>query len=140
MLKIDSIINHYEAAKLKSLKSIKELLEYFAVKVYLTFALVVNIFTWLFARYIYTNIGQDKMALHYSVDFGIDLYGGRGGIFVIPVLGFLFLLFNIFLLVIITVYNKRDSHFLSHLILSTVMIANTALLLAIFTVYLINFR
>ena len=140
MLNIDIFVNSFEVGKQETLKCAKELIGFLGVRIYLSASVMLNIFTWLLARYIYTNIGQPRMALHYSVDFGIDLYGERGEIFIIPILGFLFLLFNIFLLIVITIYNKRDSRFLSHLMLSTVVIANTVLLVAIFTVYLINFR
>jgi hypothetical protein len=140
MIKFDNLVNSFEANKQEIFKNIFELLGYPGVRIYLVSAVITNIFTWLFARYIYVNIGQERMALHYSVDFGVDFYGERSGIFIIPALGFIFIIFNIFLLLAILFYNKRDTRFLSHLMLSTAVIANVALLVAIFTVYLINFR
>lgn len=95
---------------------------------------------WILAVYIFTQIDQPMMALHYSVDFGIDHYGSSKNIFVIPVLGLIFIFFNIILLLVVSLYNKRDIKFLTHLLLVPALIANIMLLAAVSSVYLINFR
>ena len=140
MSKLENLANSLEALKQELFKCGRELIIQSGIKAYLFFALALNLANWLGARHIYANIGQPRMALHYSVDFGIDLYGDRGHIFVIPLLGLVFIVFNAALLLAITIYNKRDSRFLAHLLLASVVIANIALLIALFTVYLINFR
>ena len=123
-----------------SRQALSEFINFLFVKVYLGFMLAVNSLVWILAIYIFARIDQPMMALHYSVDFGIDHYGQSKNIFIIPVLGLIFIFFNIALLLVVGLYNKRDIKFLTHLLLVSALIANIMLLAAVISVYLINFR
>ena len=111
---------------------------FFYVKVYLFFLFFVNILIWFFARYIKIATGTEQIALHYTVDFGIDFYGDAGKIFIIPLLGLIIILFN-FIIVLILSQNK-DFILFSHILLIAALLSNVVLLAAILSVYLINFR
>jgi hypothetical protein len=113
---------------------------YLSIKIYLTSTLLINSAAWFVAYYIFSRVGQPQIALHYSVDFGIDLYGDTVKIFIIPVLGLLILLLNTAILLFLGVYNKKDLLFLSHIFMVAALLANILLLIASASIYLVNFR
>ncbi|MCK5509968.1 hypothetical protein KAI65_00285 [Candidatus Parcubacteria bacterium] len=117
--------------------SLSGIFAFFYVKVYSAFLVCINILIWFFARHIMTT-GTEQIALHYTVDFGIDFYGDARQIFIIPILGLIIILFN-FIIVIILSQNK-DFILLSHILLIAALLSNIVLLAAISSVYLINFR
>jgi len=114
-----------------------DLLSYFYVKIYLISLFIVNIFIWLMSFFIDSRIDSDQMALHYNVDFGIDYYGNKNLIYIIPVLGIMISLINFCLLA--TMSRSRDRRFIAHLLLASALICNIILLTAQISVYLINF-
>ena len=117
--------------------SLSGIFAFFYVKVYSVFLVCINILIWFFARHI-METGTEQIALHYTVDFGIDFYGDARQIFIIPILGLIIILFN-FIIVIILSQNK-DFVLLSHILLIAALLSNIVLLAAISSVYLINFR
>ncbi|MCK5061885.1 hypothetical protein KAR28_05035 [Candidatus Parcubacteria bacterium] len=140
MFNFTKFFHHFHLLKQKSRQALGEIINFLSVKIYLGFMLAVNLLVWILAAYIFTQIDRPMMALHYSVDFGIDHYGESKNIFIIPILGLIFIVFNTALLVIVGSYNKRDIKFLAHLLLVPVLIANIMLLAAVISVYLINFQ
>ncbi|MCK5320212.1 hypothetical protein KAJ61_02385 [Candidatus Parcubacteria bacterium] len=117
--------------------SLSGIFAFFYVKVYSVFLVLINILIWIFAQHIMAT-GTEQIALHYTVDFGIDFYGDARQIFIIPILGLIIILFN-FIIVIILSQNK-DFVLLSHILLIAALLSNIVLLAAISSVYLINFR
>jgi len=117
--------------------SLSGIFAFFYVKVYSVFLVLINILIWIFARHIMA-IGTEQIALHYTVDFGIDFYGDSRQIFIIPILGLIIILFN-FIIILILSQNK-DFTLLSHILLIAALLSNIVLLAAISSVYLINFR
>lgn len=113
-------------------------LSYVFVKIFLTSSLLINISVWLAARYIKKTTGTEQIALHYTVDFGIDFYDNAAKIFIIPVLGLIIILFNF--LIIMLLQQNKDIILISYILLTVAMLANIVLLAAVFSVYLINFR
>jgi len=99
--------------------------------------LIVNLGNWLVVSLLYRSLGNELTVLHYNIDFGIDLIGHRGQLFLNPVLGLLLLLLNLSLLL----FFVRHKHFkfVSYILWGTTALANTFLLLAELAVYLINF-
>ena len=122
------------------LKSFSYVWSFLHVKILLVIIFTINIINWLFARFIDQEVGLEKIALHYSVDFGIDLYGDTKNIFIIPVLGFIFIFFNFFLVLFISKYVKSDIKFISYILLVSALIANIILLVSTTSIYLINFK
>lgn len=115
-----------------------ELFFYLHVKVYIALAAAANIFLWGFAAYIISVIGEEQIALHYTVDFGIDYYGPCGKIYILPALGILIILLNLALA--INMSRRRDVRIISHLLLVSALAVNLLLLMAMASVYLINIR
>jgi len=121
-------------------KSLLEFWSYLYIKIYFGFAIVFNIGLWLWARSINSNIGQEQMALHYSVDFGIDLYGDATRVFFIPLLGLMVIIINCFILLSLGRYRFGDAKFVSHILLVSALVTNFILFAAILSIYFINFR
>ena len=111
---------------------------FFYVKVYLAFLFFINILIWFFARYIKVATGTEQIALHYTVDFGIDFYGDARQIFIIPFLGLIIILFNFTITLVLS--QSRDFALFSHVLLLVALLSNIILLAATLSVYLINFR
>ncbi|OGF28479.1 hypothetical protein A2331_05050 [Candidatus Falkowbacteria bacterium RIFOXYB2_FULL_34_18] len=108
------------------------------VKIYVGILIVLNFLTWMAARYIHGEIGSQQIALHYSVDSGIDFYGDIDKIYIIPLLGFFIILINFLLYFNIIIY--KDRKFISYILFTTSLVCNLILLISIVSVYLINFR
>ena len=114
-----------------------DLLSYFYIKIYLVILFLLNISIWALSFFIDSRIEGQQIALHYNVDFGIDFYGDKNNIYIIPVLGLLIIIINFCL--IASVSRSRDRRFISHVLMITSMVTNIILLTAVISVYLINF-
>jgi hypothetical protein len=112
-------------------------LNLFYIRVYLIFLSIINTLEWLLARFIFSEIDQDRIALHYNVDFGIDNYGETEKIFFIPLIGLSIIVVNLFLYMIIT--KREDKVFVSHILFLTSLFSNCILLVSIALIYLVNF-
>lgn len=109
-------------------------------KLFYLFFLLLNIASWLFAYFIFSNLTQDRLILHYNVDIGIDLIGDRYDVFIIPLIGLLMIVFNkIFLLFF---FKKRplDFKFVFYFSSFFLSITEIFLFLSLWVVYLINFK
>ena len=84
-----------------------------------------------------SRVEGEQMALHYNVDFGIDYYGDKNKIYIIPILGIMIAIINFIL--IVSMSQSRDRRFIGHILMVTALISNLILLTAIISVYLINF-
>ncbi|MFA4942942.1 MAG: hypothetical protein WC564_04870 [Patescibacteria group bacterium] len=100
--------------------------------------LILNSISWLGSFLLYRSLGDELTVLHYNIDFGIDLIGRRGQLFVNPALGLILIILDLSLLLLLT----RHQHFklISFLLWGTMILANIFLILAVLGVYLINFR
>ena len=107
MLNISRIINNFYSWKQNIKVSFSTLFSYLNVKIYLVILLFINLTNWLFTRYITSEIDQPQIALHYSVDFGINLYGDINKIYILPLLGTIFIVINFVILSILARYNVK---------------------------------
>ncbi len=110
------------------------------VKFFLFVFLIFNISLWGFSYYIYDNVTQNRLILHYNVDVGIDLIGDKHDVFIIPAVSlFLILINNIFLLFF---FRKKifDFNFIFYFSSIFLLITQIFLFLSILVIYLINFR
>jgi hypothetical protein len=108
-----------------------------AVRIYLSILLVLNVIIWIVARYIALVVDADQIALHYSVGFGIDYYGDTNQIYVIPFLGLVVIILNFILYSLVSGY--RDKNYIAHVLFASALVANIILLIATYSVYIINF-
>lgn len=104
------------------------------------FSLVVlglNLLNWTVSFLLYRSLGDELTVLHYNIDFGIDLVGHRGELFINPSLGLILIVLNMILLL----FFARHKHFkfISYLLWNAAALANFFLLLSVLAVYLINF-
>jgi hypothetical protein len=107
------------------------------IKIFLIILSLVNAAIWGAAFYIDKKIADQRIALHYNVDFGVDYYGDISNIYIIPFLGLFFIFFNTLLLGIIK--KHKDFNFLSYLLLSLSLLANLILIAAIISIFLVNY-
>lgn len=139
MLDTSKIINQFYLFRQTFIKSFFHFFSFLLIKIYLSIIFLLNLALWLFSFFIVNNIGQEEMALHYSVDFGVDLYGAVGKIYFIPFLALVFIIINIAIILVIIRYDPKNFRFISHLLLGTTVVASIILLTAITSIYIINF-
>jgi hypothetical protein len=108
-----------------------------AARIYVSILLVLNIVIWIAAKYIAVVVGADQIALHYSVGFGIDYYGDTNQVYVIPFLGLVVILLNFILFSLVS--NYKDKNFIAHVLFAGALVVNIILLIAVYSVYIINF-
>jgi len=135
---MNDVVNKYYLVINGLKKSLGEVFFYLHVKIYVIFSVILNTSLWLGARAIVSLAGEDQIALHYNVDAGIDYYGQASGVYVLPFLGLTILLVNF--LLFWAVARSRDRKFISHLLLSNVLVVNVILVVAMYSNYLVNFR
>jgi len=138
MIKIEILTNNFriEATKIKNyaIQAFSPLFN----KIYLIILFVLNIFLWLGSFYIDSIIEKNIIALHYNVDFGINLIGETKNIYIIPVVGLLVIFINSILY--INLSRNKDKKIIFHVLFATSLFVNIILLSAITSVYLINFQ
>lgn len=110
------------------------------IRVYLGILLLMNGLNWMLTRFVYSRVEGQNIALHYSVDFGIDFYGPSSKIFIIPVLATFFLILNTTVTFLTRLYLPDNFRFISHVLLSATIIISLILFGAVVSVYLVNFR
>lgn len=124
--------------KENTLRRIAPLFRFRHFKFYALSLFLFNGFLWLFAYSIFIKSGQGLIFLHSSVDFGVGLIGEAKQVFVIPILGLVFFLFNFLISFLFS--GLKDFKFLSHLLFSAVFVAHIFLGVSLISIYLINFR
>jgi len=139
MLNLSKILNSFYILRQNASVSFSTLLSLLNVKIYLIILAVINFSCWFLARYIDSEIDQAQIALHYSVDFGIDLYGDKSKIYILPLLGTIFIVINFVILSVLTRFNIKDINFNSNLLFLAALISNIMLFGAIISIYIINF-
>ena len=140
MAEYSKLANFIRGCSKKLSRSLAMVFAYWYVRIYLVIILIINILVWVVARFIASTIDLPKIALHYNVDFGIDLYGNTAKIYVIPLLGLVIFFINLIIITILNRYNQKEVRFIFHLLLLGSIITNIILLAAIISVYVVNFR
>lgn len=111
---------------------------YFFIRLYFIVLLGLNLLIWLIAYFINASVSQDLVVLHYNIDFGVDLIGSVKRIFIIPLLSLIITLINVVL--VFGFSRHKDFKFFAHLLLTASLAVNLFLLIALGSIYLINFR
>lgn len=93
---------------------------------------------WWQVFYIYRHLSGNLLVLHYNVDFGIDLVGPPTDIFIYPIFGLGVFILN--LLVAASLHRRRDFHIFVHFLLAAAVVFGGCLALALFFIYMINFK
>jgi len=111
------------------------------VRIYFGFFILINGINWFFAYYIFSNIlpgTRELIALHYNVEFGVNLIGSAKNIFILPSLGLLIIILNFFLF--FSIYKLKNSKFLGNFLLLPALISNIYLLIGLVSIYFANFK
>lgn len=117
-----------------------EIFSYLETKIYFAVTIFIIIFSWLVTYRIYHfSPSSQEIALHYNVNFGINLIGAAKNIFIIPSAGLIILFLNTLLLFGLR-KNFIDKRFNRHLILAFTLIANLFLLIAAIILYIVNWN
>ena len=149
-MNISKIFNSIQLTKYKFFKRIIDLFAFFHIRMYLILIFGFILLNWLFTYIINVNVSQDLVVLHYNVDFGVNLIGNVNQIYIIPFLGTIVLLVNLFLLIYTfgqsyntETHNASDSlktaKFITHILLSTALLVNGILFVSLVLIYLVNF-
>jgi hypothetical protein len=110
------------------------------MKLFYISAFVLNLFLWIFSYFMFSNITQDRLILHHNVDMGIDLIGGKGEIFSLPMFGLVIIFLNMTLLLVLLKRKFADYKFVSRYSSAFMVFSQLLLVLAVFSIYSINFK
>ncbi len=138
MLSIGQITYYLQTLKRQIIIISNDLFFFFFFKIYFAIFVFLNLTLWIVAFYIKKLIDEPRIALHYNVDFGVDYYGSVNKLFILPLLGLLIFTINVALFSIVR--NSKDRKFIGHILCSVSVFANVILLVAIASIYLINFK
>jgi hypothetical protein len=105
---------------------------------YFLIVAVLQLAAWLQAVYIYRHLAGDSLVRHYNVDFGIDLIGDPSEIFIYPSYGLAVFIINLGLAALGR--ERQDFRVFTHLLLAAAVVFALFLNVALFFIYLINFR
>lgn len=109
-----------------------------ASRFYFGAAIIFQVSAWLQAFYIYRHLSGELLVLHYNVNFGIDLVGAPGRIFLYPVYGLAVIVLNS--VMVAALYRRHYFKLFAHLLLSAALLFSALACLALMFIYLINFR
>lgn len=138
MLSLSKIYNFIYSNYQGFVGVLSHLLGFLSIKIYLSLSLVLNIVAWVLTILFRRQLTQSLIILHFNVDFGVDLIGDAGRIFIMPAIGLAIILVNFLILLL---FSKSDHfNFLMHLLLASAVLANLFLLIALGPIYYINFR
>jgi hypothetical protein len=132
------IYDFFTGLKRRVVLSGSELVGSWANRIYLLALALLQVTAWWSAHFIYKNLVGGLLVLHYNIDFGIDWVGDPNNIFYFPSLGLLFILVSFIFLLFSA--PGRNFRFQSQLALAGAVFLNILVIIALGSVYLINFR
>ncbi len=107
-------------------------------RIYLIILGVLQLGAWFEAWFIKHNLSGEILVLHYNVDSGIDLIGDPARVYLYPLAGLGVIILNFLGLGLLT--SSRIFKTLVHFLFSASVFFAAFLNVALFAIYLINFR
>lgn len=138
MLAVPKALNFIHILSQNAKSRFTDFFAFLYVKIYATAIIIINFAIWLIVRYFNSELGNEQAALHYNVDFGINLIGPAKNLYIIPLLGLIIFIANIIILLIIG--RDKEIKFIANLLFVAALLSNLILLIATIAVYLVNFR
>lgn len=135
---LSKIKNNFLKIKTNFVSSEFQWLNYRYVRIYLVVCSIFNLISWAFAIFIKNGIKEGLAILHYSVDFGPDLLGSPSTMLIIPLFGLVIIVLNSMLLLAFSKFDKFE--LVAHLLLFVASLVNFLLIVALFFIYLFNFK
>ncbi len=122
----------------RALAALSAVWHFFPSRLYLLGLVALQAVAWLQAFFIFRNLSGDFLVLHYNVDFGTDLVGPPVQIFLYPLFGLGISVINI---ILTAIFNRhKDFSILAHSLLAAALAFGLFLNLALWFIYLVNFR
>ncbi len=136
-MKIFSLIEKINYEQLPKIKIyFKELYFIKHFRLYFFLLLSINFFLWLIAYRLRRDVGTDQMALHYNINSGFDYYGRASEIYIIPLIGLVMIMANVFIFA--GIKNTKYAKFFLHILLPAAFLVNLTLIAGIFVLKLVN--
>lgn len=135
---LSKIVDFLYSAQQRLVVFLSDFLSVLYIRVYLIVLFFLNLSLWLLVYVINKQPGQDLIALHYNVDFGVNLIGKASNVYVIPCLGITTIFLNGVLSS--TLIKQKDSKFIIHVLLVSAILVHILLFAAVATIYLVNFQ
>lgn len=130
--------SHFYASRDKVRTSWRAIFNFKPSLAYLALIIFWQLIAWFQAWFIKHNLSGDILVLHYNVDSGIDWIGNPIRIYFFPLLGLIVALLNF--IVLASLYKDKNFRILTHFLLGAAVLFAIFLNIALFAVYLINFR
>lgn len=157
MISLSKLLNNFHLGRQGFAETAVNLSGFFYIRIYLIINIGINLLSWLFAYIININVSQELVVLHYNIDFGVNLIGNVKQIYIIPFLGLIIVIVNVFLLLMIYDYANQaigriaepgnenepvklaSGKIIANFLLAGSLLANFFLLAGLSSIYLINF-
>lgn len=98
-------------------------------------SIIANAINWLILL-IFLKPATENIILHYNVYFGVDMTGKRGFAFLLPAIGLLLFIINYFLA---KYFFRNKENVAGYIILVAALMAQLSLIIASFSVIIINY-
>jgi len=105
---------------------------------YLLIFLVWQLLAWWQTIFIFRNLAGDFLVLHYNISFGVDRVGEPYKIFFYPIFGLVVIVVNF--LILLCLRRLKNFSIFAHFLFSSAVLFNFLLNLALFSIYLVNFK
>jgi len=105
---------------------------------YLGIAVLLQAANWWQAVFIYKHLSGELLVLHYNIDFGINLVGEPGRIFLYPLFGLG--IFTLNWIIAAALHRRQYFRLFANLLLTAALLFCLFISLALMFIYLINFK
>lgn len=132
------IYERFYSLRDKTAKTTGEFFSFWFNRLYLGGIILIQLVSWWLSYFIFNNIGDNLLVLHYNINFGINWIGDGNLIFYFPFLSLIFLVLALLLIFILGV--GRHFRINCHYLMGGTLISNLGIFLAILLIYIINFK
>jgi hypothetical protein len=133
----DKIFNYFYVSQKNFFYFWRDFLGFFFIKLYLIINIILNVILWYGAYWLVKKLPAALVALHYNIDFGINLIGEARNIYIIAVSGSIVFLVNLFLSALLL--KREEGKIIAHLLMSLSIVIHFYLAAGLFSLYLVNF-
>lgn len=130
--------SHFYASRDKAQASWRTIFSFKPSLTYLALLIFLQLSAWFQAWFIRHNLTGDILVLHYNADSGIDWIGDPIKIYFYPLLGLGITILDFLILAVL--HKDRNFKILAHFLWGAAVLFAIFLNIALFAVYLINFR
>lgn len=107
-------------------------------QIYLALSLMLQVFSWYLAYFIFNNLSGELLVLHYNVNFGINWIGDAYKIFYFPAISLSLTITSIFLLLLKN--SGKHLNFQYHIVMASSVLSSLGMNIVLILIYLVNFK